>query len=308
MNDLITKPITNYSDLKRDAMWDMEAGAEIEMTPVGGDADLGKFFDDVDSIKNDMEAIQQLFGKLQRANEESKTVHKAKDMKALRDLMDKSVTEVLRKAKVVKRKLEDLDKSNMANRRLSGCEEGTSTDRTRISVTNSLRKKLKDSMGEFQVLRQSMMEEYKDIIGRRFYTITGEHADEDTIEKIISAGEGETVLQKAIQEQGRGHILETIHEIQERHDAVKDIERNLLELHQIFLDMAVLVEAQGEHLNDIEYNVSNAVNYVERGTKQLHIAKKHRRSSRKWMCIGIIILLILIIVIVVPIATSIKKS
>jgi syntaxin 1B/2/3 len=33
-------------------------------------------------------------------------------------------------------------------------------------------------------------------------------------------------------------------EIQERNRAVKDLEKSLLELHQIFLDMAVLVEAQ----------------------------------------------------------------
>ena len=41
-------------------------------------------------------------------------------------------------------------------------------------------------------------------------------------------------------------------EIQERASAVKDLERQLLGLHQIFLDMAVLVEAQGEMLDNIE--------------------------------------------------------
>jgi hypothetical protein len=50
-------------------------------------------------------------------------------------------------------------------------------------------------------------------------------------------------------------ILDTIAEIKERHDAVRDIEKKLLELHQIFLDMAVLVEAQGELLDNIETQV-----------------------------------------------------
>ncbi len=90
----------------------------------------------------------------------------------------------------------------------------------------------------------------------RYFTITGEKPDEDTIEKIIETGESENFLQVAIHEQGRGQILETIREIQERHDTVKEIEKNLLELHQIFLDMAVLVEAQGEQLNDIESQVT----------------------------------------------------
>ena len=39
-------------------------------------------------------------------------------------------------------------------------------------------------------------------------------------------------------------MLDTLAEIQERHRAVKHLEASLVELHQIFLDMAVLVEAQ----------------------------------------------------------------
>ncbi|KAL2905333.1 hypothetical protein RDABS01_004043 [Bienertia sinuspersici] len=62
-------------------------------------------------------------------------------------------------------------------------------------------------------------------------------------------GERETFLQKAIQQHGRGQILHTIAEIQERHDAIRDIEKNLKELHQIFLDIDALVQHQGEQLD-----------------------------------------------------------
>ena len=47
-------------------------------------------------------------------------------------------------------------------------------------------------------------------------------------------------------------VLDTLVEIQERHAAVRELERSLLDLHQVFLDMAVLVEAQGEMLDNIE--------------------------------------------------------
>lgn len=51
-------------------------------------------------------------------------------------------------------------------------------------------------------------------------------------------------------------IQDTVAEIQERHEAVVGLEKSLMELHQIFLDMAVLVEAQGEMLDNIEKQVS----------------------------------------------------
>ena len=51
-------------------------------------------------------------------------------------------------------------------------------------------------------------------------------------------------------------VLDTLAEINERHEAVKELEKSLMELHQVFLDMAVLVEAQGEMLDNIEQQVS----------------------------------------------------
>ena len=114
----------------------------------------------------------------------------------------------------------------------------------------------------------------------------------------MNAGESETFLQKAIQEQGRGRILDTINEIQERHDAVKEIEKNLKELHQVFLDMAVLVESQGEQLDDIESHVARANSFVRTGAQQLQTARKHQKNTRKWTCYAIIILLVIILFVV----------
>ena len=60
-------------------------------------------------------------------------------------------------------------------------------------------------------------------------------------------------------------------EIQERHEAVKDLETSLLDLHQIFLDMSVLVSSQGEMLDNIEQQVSicSCVTSIA-GVQQLH--------------------------------------
>ncbi|XLR28062.1 hypothetical protein S83_055962, partial [Arachis hypogaea] len=120
-------------------------------------------------------------------------------------------------------------------RRLSGLKDGTTTAiyRTRIAVTNGLWKKLKELMMEFQGLRQRMMTEYKETVERRYFTVTGEYPDEEVIEKIISNGEEEEFLGKAIGEHGMGKVMETVVEIQDRHDAAKEIEKSLLELHQV---------------------------------------------------------------------------
>ncbi|XP_022720523.1 syntaxin-124-like [Durio zibethinus] len=298
MNDLISSSFKKYTELKHQAyLDDVEAGNES--------VNLDKFFEDVENVKEDMKNVERLYKGLQEANEESKTVHNAKTMKQLRARMDTDVEQVLKRVKIIKGKLEGLERSNAASRNVPGCGPGSSADRTRTSVVSGLGKKLKDLMDDFQGLRSRMQSEYKETVERRYFTITGQKADEDTIENLISSGESESFLQRAIQEQGRGQIMDTISEIQERHDAVKEIEKNLIELHQIFLDMAALVEAQGHQLNDIESHVAYASSFVRRGTDHLQEAREYQKDSRKWTCIAIVAGAVLVIVLLLPLLPTI---
>jgi syntaxin 1B/2/3 len=169
MNDLLSRSFgrdgSSYVDLKKESRkGDVEMGEMVAGAP---EVDMTQFFDEVGVIKGEMEKIKQLLAKVQGAHEESRTVSKAQAMKALRSRMDADIRQVTKIAKSIKFKLEELDKANTENRRVRGCEEGTPTDRTRTSITSTLRKKLKDLMGEFQILRQNMNEEYKETVERR---------------------------------------------------------------------------------------------------------------------------------------------
>ncbi|CAL9779768.1 unnamed protein product, partial [Musa acuminata subsp. burmannicoides] len=312
MNDLMTKSFYSYADLKKEALKDLESGAadDVAIEMAAGDADghLRHFFEEAGLAKEEMAAIRDLLARLQAANEESKSLHQPEALRGLRDRINADIVRVLKTARGIRGRLEAMDRSNAVNRRLSGCREGTPVDRTRTAVTNGLRIKLKELMMEFQALRQRMMAEYRETVERRYFTVTGEAPEEEVIERIIANGESEGMVKKAMLEHGRGKVLATVHEIQDRHDAAKEVERSLLELHQVFLDMAVMVEAQGEQMDDIEHHVASAAHYVKDGTKELKCAKEYQRSSRKWLCIGIILLLLIILVIVIPIATSFSKS
>ncbi|XP_057547149.1 syntaxin-related protein KNOLLE [Amaranthus tricolor] len=308
MNNLMTKSFLSYVDLKKAAEKDVEQ--DLEMGNGGGKSDpkMEAFLEEAEKVKAEMASIKDILITLEASNEESKSLHKPEALKALRGRINADVVTVLRKAKAIKARLELMDRATAENRRLSS-EMGTPIDRTRTCVTNGLRKKLKELMMEFQALRQKMMSEYKETVGRCYYTVTGEYPEDDMIEKIISNGVGEgEILTHAVQEHGRGKVLETVIEIQGRHDAAKEIERSLLELHQVFLDMAVMVEAQGEQMDNIEHHVINASHYVQDGTKNLKQAKVYQRGSRKCMCIGIIALLVIILLIVIPILASFTHS
>ncbi|KAL7206736.1 hypothetical protein ACSBR2_019449 [Camellia fascicularis] len=289
MNDLMTKSFLSYVELKKQAMKDIESGPDIEMGQLdpADEKNLSQFFQEVATIKDDMEEITSLLLDLQDLNEETKSTHSAKVLRGLRDRINSDMVTLLRKAKIIKTKLELLDQSNVVNRSVSAAyREGSPVDRTRMSVTNGLRIKLRDMMNDFQSLREKIVKEHKEGLKRRYYNATGEEPSEEVIEKMVLGGGQVGIFE------GKADL---VMENQERHEALKDIQRSLTELHQVFLDMAVLVETQGEKINDIEENVASAGVYISEGTKELIEAKKMKKR-KNWACwIGIVILVFLLI-------------
>ncbi len=60
--------------------------------------------------------------------------------------------------------------------------------------------------------------------------------------------------------------------------------------------MSVLVETQGELLDQIEYTVGQSVNYTGKAVEELRTAGKYQRKVRKKMCCVIIVLLVILII------------
>lgn len=295
MNDLMTKSFLNYVDLKKQAMKDLEAGTDVEMGQLDAsdERNLSKFFEEVGAIKSEMEEITNLLLHLQELNEDTKSAQSSKILRGLRDQINSDMVMLLRKAKTIKTRLESLDKSNVANRSLSAdYREGSHVDRTRMGVTHGLRIKLKEMMNDFQCLREKIVDDHKEGLKIRYHSATGEQPSDAVIEKMIMDGGIVGFID------GKGESLE---ENRQRHEAVKDIQKSLVELHQVFLDMAVMVEAQSENLNNIEQNVVNAAADIRGGTKELDRAKqmKRRRNCACW--IGVVVLLVFILVCLIAI-------
>ncbi|XP_059661058.1 syntaxin-132-like [Cornus florida] len=306
MNNLLTDSFVSEAKNHPSRESDIEMGTRLPRS--NSDLGMESFNKQIQEVDKQVDKVSGLLKKLKDANEESKSVTKAAAMKAIKKRMEKDVDEVGKIARNVKGKLEAINKENIANRQKPGCGKGSGVDRTRTNMANSLTKKFRDLMTEFQTLRQRIQDEYREVVERRVITVTGTRPDEATIDHLIETGNSEQIFQNAIQEMGRGQVLNTLEEIQERHDTVKEIEKKLLDLHQIYLDMAVLVEAQGDMLDNIESQVSNAVDHVQSGTTALQSAKKLQRNSRKWMCIAIIILLIVVAIIVLGVIKPWKSG
>lgn len=302
MNDLLSsvKPAPRKQRGRDDEVEeDVDEEEGIAPPPSERQLEMKEFFAAVAPIKTSMAAISTLQEEMLRMHENSKTgLVKSKDIRRHQDLMGEKIATIGKLANDVKTKLEDLDKQNELAKKKPGCGEGSASERTRTTVTSGLKRKLKDCMVQYNDMRDKIHAENRTLVEKRIYTVTQQHVSPEQVDAIIESGESEQIFQKAFMQQGQGLMLSTLAEIQERSAAIKNLEASMLELHQIFLDMAALVEAQGEMLNNIEQQVTRAKDHIQKGTVNLQEAKQLQKNTRKWMCCAIVIMLIVALIIV----------
>ena len=74
-------------------------------------------------------------------------------------------------------------------------------------------------------------------------------------------------LSDAQQGDAADSIRNAFENVASKYQDVLVLEASVAELHQMFLDFALLTEQQGELLDQIEYQVKSASDYIEEGNK-----------------------------------------
>lgn len=85
--------------------------------------------------------------------------------------------------------------------------------------------------------------------------------------------------------------------IEEREQAIRQLESDIVDINDIFKDLGVMVHEQGDMIDSIEANVETTHVNVQSGTQHLSRASAHQGSSRKKICILLIILAVVGVVI-----------
>lgn len=164
---------------------------------------------------------------------------------------------------------------------------------------------LKSKFGEVLKEAQSVQLDYKSAvrtkIGRQV-KIMDPTLSQNQVEEICDDPDGlGRVMSSKLMGTAHFKLRHAVEDIQDKHRDILKLERSVQTIHQMFVDMALLVQMQGEMLDNIELNVMQAEDYVRKANVQLKAAKKSHQRSKKFKCCAIIILLILIAVIALPI-------
>lgn len=131
--------------------------------------------------------------------------------------------------------------------------------------------------------------------------MVNEDIDEETIENCIENPKlAEEIMQKEIIG-GHTDVIHLVHKIEDRLEDIKMLEQNITLMHKMFLDLATVVESQGEILNSIESHVDAAQDHINQGIKAIQEAEVQLKSARWKRCCVLLCILVVAIIITVPI-------
>ncbi|RKP22894.1 t-SNARE, partial [Syncephalis pseudoplumigaleata] len=146
----------------------------------------------------------------------------------------------------------------------------------------------------YQQVEQQFRQKYRERMERQ-YRIVCPNATQAEVDAALDSNTGNQLFaQELLQSTRHGEAKRALREVQERHEDIRRIEQTILE-------MQTLVESQGQMIDSIEGNVTNAANYTETAVKHIDTAITHRKNARKrmWCLIALLLVLIIIIVVVV---------
>lgn len=257
----------------------------------------------MDEFFAEVEEIREMIDKIQANVEEVKKKHSAilsapqtdeKVKQELEDLMadiKKTANKVRAKLKVIEQAVEQEEQSNKSSADL----------RIRKTQHSTLSRKFVEVMTEYNRTQTDYRERCKGRIQRQL-EITGRTTTNEELEEMLEQGNPAVFTQGIIMETQQAK--QTLADIEARHADIIKLENSIRELHDMFMDMAMLVENQGEMIDRIEYHVEHAVDYVQTATQDTKKALKYQSKARRKKILIIICLLIAIAVLIIVLALT----
>ncbi len=95
--------------------------------------------------------------------------------------------------------------------------------------------------------------------------------------------------------------------IQERYEGMERLERTMQDVNDIYRDLSVIIHHHGDMLDNIEMNVTDGMEHVERGTQQLEKAEKHQRKAQRSKCWLLAVLLVVLAILALILGSTLSK-
>nr|XP_055029024.1 syntaxin-11a [Misgurnus anguillicaudatus] len=141
-----------------------------------------------------------------------------------------------------------------------------------VSITSSFH----EAMNEYNNAEMAQRDNCKTRIQRQA-EIMGKEVTGEQVEQMIETGKWK-VFSDDLLTDGRT-ARSALNEIENRHKELLELEIRIKDIHELFFQLALLVEEQGPMVDNIEANVCATEDYVAKATEQIKKAVKYKKKN-----------------------------
>ncbi|XP_032433362.1 syntaxin-2 [Xiphophorus hellerii] len=260
--------------------------------------------DFMESYFRRVEEVRGLIDKISYQVEEVKKLHSTilsapNPDHSTKTQLDGLTNDIKGNANVVRTKLKFMEQNMPKDDVINRASVDFRIQKTQHSV---LSRKFVEVMTQYNETQVSFRERSKGRIQRQL-EITGRVTTNEELEEMLESGNPSIFTSDIISDSQI--TRQALNEIESRHQDIMRLESSIRELHAMFMDMAMLVETQGDMVNNIENNVSNAAEYIYRAKEETKKAVRYQKKSRRKYMILAFALLILLAVIALIVGLSV---
>ncbi|KAH8854278.1 Syntaxin-1A [Schistosoma japonicum] len=258
--------------------------------PLDGSQYMNDFFSQVEEIRNLIERVQSLVDDVK--NKHSDILSSPNQDEATKAQLEDAMAEIKTIAHKVRAKLKQME----MNIEYDENSDRTSADlRIRKTQYSTISRNFIEVMTDYNKAQVAFRDACKNRIKRQMEIAERKISNEE-LEDMLESGNPAIFTQEIMTDTQQAK--QSLADIEARHQDIMKLEKSIKELHDMFMDMAMLVESQGEMIDRIEYNVEQAVDYIESAKADTKKAVKYQSSARKKMIIIGICVAILICIII----------
>ncbi|KAJ3606999.1 hypothetical protein NHX12_026514 [Muraenolepis orangiensis] len=258
---------------------DLEEELPHEAVVFDNSQDLEDILGQSQEIHREVQLIRLEIKRLREQN--SRVLQGTTRMSAIKRDANAIGTDIKRRAEGVLGQLRDMDA------RARKLEEvyGANAAAVRIARTQyaCLSNGFRDAMFDYNEAEMTHRENCKAHIQRQM-EIVGREVTGEEVEEMIESGEW-NVFSKGLLTEGKT-ARSALTQIEKRHQELVDLESRIKNIHEIFLDVALLVEEQGPMLTSIQTNFQKTDEHIQEALVKLGKAKRHDNNNpfKKMFC------------------------
>ncbi|XP_026159693.1 syntaxin-3 [Mastacembelus armatus] len=248
-----------------------DATGEDTEVPVENEAFMDDFFAQIEDIRMSIDKIDESITEIKKLY--STILSAPTSDQKTQDGVEVLTNDIKKSANNARQKLKSIEHQLESN-----TDERASADlRIRKSQHAILAKKFVEVMTKYNEAQVDFRDKSKGRIARQL-EITGKATTDEELEEMLEGGNS-AVFTAGITDSKINQ--QALNEIEARHKDIMRLESSIKELHDMFVDIAMLVENQGGMIDRIESNMDQSVGFVERAVADTKKAAKFQQEARR---------------------------